>query len=495
MDTLAPGSASSVVPVVPANDRPVCHTVQPPPADLCLASSRPSGLGDRRTDSSVDQLSGVCVSSLPNPREGSTQSQNRSPSHDSHCPSVAGTTMVPGPAGTVTCLPSSSRDRTRRSRSTTVQRSARKSRHAAPSRVASVRSALRTLGASSSLRALIPDSVRPSTNAVYASHWKRWFIWCTDNAISPTHPSRVEFANFLVFLAQSLGLSSSSVRVCRAAVSTTLRQMGRHNTFSDHSFLSDVTRALSLREARIPRRAPAWDLFIVLDAPHRPPFEPLLETPLKVLTQKACFLVMLASARRARDIHGLSGLAADIAHESDGTMTLRFLPEFLAKNQRPGEKLAPIRLRPLTSILAPDDDDRSLCPVRALRTYLRRSRPLRSPQHRRLFVSFNPDFKRDITKATLSRWIATTIKEAYRSFDIALPAGNPRAHEVRALSASMAASHQLPLNAILEAAFWRSEDSFINFYLRDTAHLREDGSRGIGSIVVAQHLLSSQPQP
>ena len=204
---------------------------------------------------------------------------------------------------------------------------------------------------------------------------------------------------------------------------------------------------------------------------------------------------MLASARRASDIHGLSGLAADIAHESDGTMTLRFLPEFLAKNQRPGEKLAPIRLRPLTSILAPDDDDQSLCPVRALRTYIRRSRPLRSPQHRRLFVSFNPDFKRDITKATLSRWIATTIKEAYRSFDIALPAGNPRAHEVRALSASMAASHQLPLNAILEAAFWRSEDSFINFYLRDTAHLREDGSRGIGSIVVAQHLLSSQPQP
>ena len=267
--------------------------------------------------------------------------------------------------------------------------------------------------------------------------------------------------------------------------------MGRHNTFSDDALLSDVTRALSLREARIPRRVPSWDIFIVLDALRRPSFEPLSETSLKILTIKTCFLVMLASARRASDIHGLSGLLPDVSQESDGSMTLRFLPEFLAKNQRPGETLAPIRLRPLTAILAPDDEDRALCPVRALRAYLRRSRPLRSPHHRRLFVSFNPDFKRDITKATLSRWVATTITEAYRVFNITLPVDHPRAHEVRALSASLAASHHLPLNSILEAAFWRSEDSFINFYLRDTALLRDDGSRGIGSVVVAQHVLSS----
>lgn len=270
--------------------------------------------------------------------------------------------------------------------------------------------------------------------------------------------------------------------------------MGRHNSFSDDPFLSDVTRALALREARTPRRAPAWDIFIVLDALRRPPYEPLSEVTLKTLTLKTCFLVMLASARRASDVHGLSGLLPDIARESDGSLTLRFLPEFLAKNQRPGESLAHICLRPLTTILAPDDEDRTLCPVRALRFYLRRSRPLRSPQHRRLFVSFNPEFKRDVTKATLSRWITTTIKDAYRSFNLTLPPGNPRAHEVRALSASLAAAHQLPLNSVLEAAFWRSEDSFINFYLRDTALLRDDGSRGIGSMVVAQNIISAHSQ-
>ena len=268
--------------------------------------------------------------------------------------------------------------------------------------------------------------------------------------------------------------------------------MGRHNTFSEDSFLSDVTRALALRQARVPRRAPAWDILLVLDALRKSPYEPLADASLKCLTLKTCFLVMLASARRASDVHGLSGLSNDVAQEADGSITLQFLPEFLAKNQRPGETLSPIHLRPLTTILAPDDADRSLCPVRALRSYLLRSRPLRSPSHRRLFVSFNPGFTRDITKATISRWVSTTIKAAYHSWAVTLPLENPRAHEVRALSTSLAAAHQLPLQDIMAAAFWRSEDSFINFYLRDTALLRDNGSRGIGSVVVAQHALSSR---
>ena len=147
-----------------------------------------------------------------------------------------------------------------------------------------MRSALRALGAFSPLRSLIPDSVRPSTNAVYSCRWRHWFQWCTDNAICPTHPSRVQFAKFLVFLSQSLGISESSVRVSRAAIATTLRHMGRHNTFSEDSFLSHVTRALALRQASVPRRAPAWDIFLVFDALRKPPYEPLADTTLKQLT-------------------------------------------------------------------------------------------------------------------------------------------------------------------------------------------------------------------
>lgn len=93
--------------------------------------------------------------------------------------------------------------------------------------------------------------------------------------IIPTHPPRIELHIFWVFLSLHKGLSSSSVKVCRAAILTTLSQMGRHSSFSVASFFYDVPRALSLKEARSPRRSPAWIFFIVFDALRRTPFEPL----------------------------------------------------------------------------------------------------------------------------------------------------------------------------------------------------------------------------
>ena len=45
----------------------------------------------------------------------------------------------------------------------------------------------------------------------------------------------------------------------------------------------------------------------------------------------------LASGRHCSEVHALSGLPSDVAFEPDGSVSLRFLPEFLAKNQIPGE--------------------------------------------------------------------------------------------------------------------------------------------------------------
>ena len=125
------------------------------------------------------------------------------------------------------------------------------------------------------------------------------------------------------------------------------------------------------------------------------------------------FLVTLASGRRASEVHGLSGLASDVALEPDGSMSLHFLPNFLAKNQSPGEVSPIIFIKPLTSILGPDDEDRLLCPVRGLQHYRRRSSLFRSVTQRGLFISLNPDYNKDISKVTLARWLARVIRRAY----------------------------------------------------------------------------------
>ena len=63
------------------------------------------------------------------------------------------------------------------------------------------------------------------------------------------------------------------------------------------------------------------------------------------------------------------------------------------------------------------------------------------------------------------------------------------AHELRALNASFAWLNRVPLDSVLRASFWRSEDSFIRFYLRDTAGI--NGKLfSLGPVVASQTVIS-----
>ena len=344
---------------------------------------------------------------------------------------------------------------------------------------------MRALGASVDTVDLVDSSHRLSTHSVYGHYWGKWLVWCDSHGIDPVRPTDIQLANFLSDLFVRKRLALSTMKGYRSAISTTIAQLGGHVVDQSHNpfLLRDVVRGASIREARTPRRAPAWDLFQVLASLREAPYEPLRESSLKWLTFKTAFLIMLASGRRGSEVHALSGLPADVSFERNGSASLRFLPEFLAKNQVPGVPSPVIVIPALTRILGDDDLDRLLCPVRCLRFYLKRVKPFRKAAHRRLFISYNPEYTSDISLATLSRWLMEVIKQAYQSDSLPI---TPRVHEIRAWSASLAFKHSVPLNAILEAAFWRSESTFINYYLRDVRRAREDGSFGVAAAVVAQ---------
>ena len=183
-----------------------------------------------------------------------------------------------------------------------------------------------------------------------------------------------------------------------------------------------------------------------------------------------------------------------MAFEPDGSMSLRFLPDFLAKNQLPGSPSPVISIKSLTSILAPDDEDRLLCPVRALRAYRKRTESFRSKQ-RRLLLSWNETYKDDIRRSTISQWLQEVISAAYARPGSELSVFFPRPHEIRAWSSSLAFASNVSLSSLMDAAYWRSPGTFIHFYLWDMSRLREDGSRGIASAVVAQQSISASCAP
>ena len=134
---------------------------------------------------------------------------------------------------------------------------------------------------------------------------------------------------------------------------------------------------------------------------------------------------------------------------------------FLAKNQLAStgpeavkQVVIPALSKVLDSSLA---QDRTLCPVRALRVYLERTKQLRVNKSL-LFISLRAGASKDICKSTISGWIKRAIKICYEiADDETLKVAQVKAHDVRALSASLAFKGGISLDDILSSCYWRAQ--------------------------------------
>ena len=485
VDASPRGSASNLEALGPPSCGSLCDSLQQASPSVCVSSFGSGGLGGRCPLSSLGESSGVCIPTVSHSGESDSQSARRRRYPDSYSPALGSPALVPGPSKSGSSGSDPSEVKRKSSNPTKIRHSARKSGSSKSARLVSVRQSLSLRGASRDVIDLVEHAHRPGTKKLYRARWGAWVSWCERNDVSPASPSQVELANYLAFLSLKKKLSASTVKGHRASICTTLRQMGR-SSFSEDPLLKDLVKGMLLKEARTPRRFPAWDIFLVLKSLRLSPYEPVDSCELKFLSFKTAFLVSLASGRRCSEIHALAfnGLAT----ETDGSISIRFLPEFLAKNQPVNFHSKPIVVRALAQHLCPDDEDIKLCPVRSLKAYLRRTKFLRSPAKRRLFVSFREDKRSDLTITSISRWIKTVIRQAYSACspeNVPASPGSTRAHEVRAWASSLAWAHNTSLQAIMEAGFWFCQATFLQYYLRDVAHEREDGSKGI-SFVAAQ---------
>ena len=135
-------------------------------------------------------------------------------------------------------------------------------------------------------------------------------------------------------------------------------------------------------------------------------------------------------------------------------------------------------------------EDMTLCPVRALRYYLDKTKELRENKHL-LFISFKDGFSKAIQRSTISSWLKQTVILAYESSDVETQTlSNVKAHDVRSMAASLAFKGGLSLDQILGACFWKSHSTFTNFYLKDVAWKSTEGcSFSLGPVVSEQHIV------
>ena len=130
-----------------------------------------------------------------------------------------------------------------------------------------------------------------------------------------------------------------------------------------------------------------------------------------------------------------------------------------------------------------------LCPVRALRIYMERTDKIRSGSQKKLFISVQENFDRDISKNTISGWLKKTVMKCY---EVASPDSQRlfrlKAHDVRALSSSWAFHRNASMENIMRACSWRSHNTFTGFYLRDLTMIQGEMLR-LGPLVAAQQRL------
>src|SRR6056300_877786 len=136
------------------------------------------------------------------------------------------------------------------------------------------------------------------------------------------------------------------------------------------------------------------------------------------------------------------------------------------------------------------EPDACLCPVRALKVYIDRTKSFRG-NRKRLFLSYQKHRVSDISNATLSLWVKMVVRLAYSESGAADQLlYKVSAHQLRHVSVSLAAKVNTPLESIIRAGMWTNPTTFHGMYLSDASELlAQTGRFKLGPLVMAQNII------
>ncbi len=233
------------------------------------------------------------------------------------------------------------------------------------------------------------------------------------------------------------------------------------------TFMRGIRR---LRPTR-PIAVPSWDLSVILEGPVTAPFEPLESAPERILTLKITLLLALMSLKRVGDLQALSvsKMCMDFA-PGLVKVTLRprpgYIPKVLSTSFR-SQVFTLHSFHPPPFALSEDEKLHMLCPVRALKLYVDRSKVWRKSSQ--LLVCFGTGRHGLATsKQRISHWVSDAISLAYEVRNLPSPL-SLQAHSTRGVASSQALFRGGTniLEDICVAAGWSFPHTFARFYNLD----------------------------
>ena len=481
--------------VVHTSCRLICHSPEPQTPTVRISCPRPKGLGHRCSKHKLDQPHGLCLPSYDSPSQGDPKDQAMSLPDHRNSPRLARDALVLGPSAALNRDPTTTpsvKDPTQTVPQVCVPQ---QPTSAEPPRLVSRSGQLQEQGFSVEVAERIAALQRSSTRTIYKSKWALFVKWCREISVDFSTPSVKQISDFFMYLYQDLNRRPSTIDGYRTAIVDTLGPTAHHIAHN-----ADLHRLLSSFHRDRPkssRNLPKWNLSVVLNELTKAPFEPMKDTDLKHLTLKTAFLLALASGKHRSEIH--AWVANKVSNLGQWEKVALFpSSDFIAKNQlaREGfQSVSPVTIPALTTIVDRQfKEDKTLCPVRALRYYLDRTKDLRGSRSL-LFISFKKGHTSDIRPATLSSWLKQTILLCYKQADQqALDLVQVKAHDIRAFAASKAFYGGVSVDQIMQACHWKTHNTFTNFYLKDRTWSDTDNNMYLGPLVAAQQVLDPSPQ-
>ena len=473
------------------NGRSICNSSKLQTSNLCISCPRQKGLENRCIEYLLGRPRRLCLLSSSHPATSNSKNNNIPMQDDSTGSRVAGDAMVLGSGGSLDQGTPTAPSLEDTSETATFQQVPQQRGVPESTCVASGFQESNSGRFSSEVAERIKAPQRESSRKVYQSRWTIYGQWCTENKVDITSTAVTQVAEFLNYLFTVKNLKPATITGYRTAIADALGSQGE---FISKSLELNRLIASFTRDRPKPNRSiPTWDLSLVLLGLTKPPFEPLSEAPLKWLTYKTVFLLALASGKRRSEIHAWTHSSVS-SRRNWSEVTVSPSPAFLAKNQLASDgpdSIKPVVIPALTTMLDSSlVEDKSLCPVRALKVYLQKTKSMRKGKAL-LFVSLREGYSKDITRITISQWIKHTIQTCYQSSDTAdQQVTQVRAHDVRAMAASLAFKGGISLEQVLSSCYWKFHNTFTNFYLKDICWENDDIFK-LGPIVSAQHVVNN----
>lgn len=299
----------------------------------------------------------------------------------------------------------------------------------------SVRAKYRREGMSKPVIDMLLNGWRKNTKKQYQVYFKKWELFCEKNNVCPQLRNVNNIVEFLLYLFNK-NFSYSAINTARSAMSCLFDEP----PIGEHCIIRRFMRSVFNSRPSTPRYSKIWDVSTVLKYLEKK--SPARSLSLKELTMKLVMLCALVTAQRCQTLHLLN-----IGDGEFNRTKVVFRVRELLKHNRPSSNNNII-------VLPAYVDNRNLCVVTYINSYIKRTKPFRSDKQ--LFLSYVAPHK-PVSKDTISRWIKITLQKSGIDTKIF------KAHSTRA-AASSAVQRDLDVTVIMKAAGWSNARTFATFY-------------------------------